>query len=569
MAIDRPKPRQRPIQFRSIQSRLMTATALWMTLVMGCGIWLWVRDDSAFHQQEARRQLKGYGEIISQSLQNDLSAQRWASIEGNLGQLTNQNRELLYLVVSDRQQRPRAMAPAMTAGPLVPIGPGVRVDGGLPRIRETHLLQPVVAPNGQIRGQRGDRLMELELPIRSAVLGQPAQGTLRIGFSLNALDRSIQRLIRHAVAYGLLVLGLGLVGTYQLSQRFSRPLLRLRTSAAQIAAGDFSHRAEWTGLDEVGGLARSFNDMAAKLQSAFGQQQQTLESFARFVPGKFLEAIAPNGIENIEVGQSVRRRMTILFCDIRGYTAMAETMSPTETFEFLNGYLATMGTAIEAHGGIIDKYIGDAIMALFDESHSDNALRAALAMHRALTEFNGVRADRGLEPVAVGMGLHRGDVILGTIGFASRIESTVIGDAVNVAARIERFTRQCACPVLLSDAIVTALERPELFDIQLVNANARIRGKRESLGLYQLHSPLICHAPVEPAQPLAEAIEPGCYPPANAELSIELGCCPTANAELSIESGCCPPAKSELPIKSSCCLPPTSKLPIEVHSRTR
>jgi class 3 adenylate cyclase len=280
-------------------------------------------------------------------------------------------------------------------------------------------------------------------------------------------------------------------------------------------------------------------------------KQQNLDSFSRFVPRKFLDAIAPNGIDTIEVGQFVQRQMTILFCDIRDYTAMTETMSPMETFEFLNSYLACMGAAIEAHGGFIDKYIGDAIMVLFDEPHSDSALDAALAMQAALDQFNEGRLARGLPTIVVGMGLHRGTVILGTIGFASRIEFTVIGDAVNVASRIERFTRQCNCPMLLTEAIVTSLQRPENFEIRLVNPAARVRGKAEPIGLYQLYSPQ-SQGPVMPIAPI---------PP---ELLVESGCCPDpkpgAQSESTRESGCCPEPEPnpEPQIQSGCCSPDRS-----------
>jgi class 3 adenylate cyclase len=291
-------------------------------------------------------------------------------------------------------------------------------------------------------------------------------------------------------------------------------------------------------------------------QNALDWQHQTLDSFARFVPRKFLDAIAPNGIETIEVGQFVQQQMTILFCDIRDYTAMTESMSPMETFEFLNSYLACMGAAIEAHGGFIDKYIGDAIMVLFDEPHSDSALHAALAMQVALTHFNEERLVRGLPTIAVGMGIHRGTVILGTIGFASRIEFTVIGDAVNVAARIERFTRQCNCPMLLTDAIVQSLQHPGNFDIQLVNPTARVRGKAEAIGLYQLYGrqslgPMIPVVPIPPEL----LVKSGCCPDPNPGSQLkpkrESGCCPEPNPEPKPEpkreSGCCPPDRSNSP----------------------
>jgi adenylate cyclase len=510
-----------------------------MSLVVGSGAVFLVQGIRTFHRQQTIRQLNTYSEILEQSLQAELAAKNWSYIQSRLRKLAIQNEDLLYLIVSDRHHHNQIVAasPALLSGqlvttlvPLFVTEQADRLTAIAPRTIDTQLLETVYGPEGRVRGIPGDRLLEVAIPIASELEGAPSQGTLRIGFSLNSLHHDVHRSVIQTLAGGSVALAIGLLGAYWLSRRLSRPILQLRASATQIASGDLSHRAELQGVDEVGGLARSFNRMASSLQTSFDQQQKTLDSFARFVPAKFLEAIAPNGIENIVVGQSVRRRMTILFCDIRGYTAMAETMSPTETFEFLNCYLACMGTAIEAEGGFIDKYIGDAIMALFDESHSDGALRAALGMQAALDQFNTDRDRLGLPRIAVGMGIHRGNVILGTIGFVSRIESTVIGDAVNLASRIERFTRQCNCPILLTDAIVAALHCPEDFEIQLVNAAARVRGKAESFGLYQLHSPkTLLFSPQLPGDDVPESL-------------------------LLEDSGCCP-QQPDVPVKSACCGP--------------
>jgi adenylate cyclase len=519
---------RRGFQFRSIQTRLMTATALWITVMMGCGVFFWIQGAHLFLQRQSERQLRTYSQIIGQSLQTELADQNWGTMQGRIRILSSQNEDFLYLIVTDRKHHNQIVAssPEGLSGQYVPtLVPLPMTDqanqlrltstGAEPLINPTYLLERVQAADGQERGRRGDRILEAAIPIESVNHGAEPRGTLRIGFSLNSLHRAIQESIYKALAFGLLGLGVGLAGAYLLSQRLSGPILRLRTSATQIASGDLDHRAELSSADEVGGLARSFNDMAASLQTSFGRQQRTLESFARFVPNKFLEAIAPNGIETIEVGQSTRRRITILFCDIRGYTAMAEVLSPTETFEFLNDYLAYMGAAIEAHGGFIDKYIGDAIMALFDEPHSDGALRAALAMQEALVSFNRDRSRRHQPTIEVGIGIHHGDVIMGAIGFTSRIESTVIGDAVNVAARIEQLTRQCDCAVLLTDAIVNTLECPNDFEIRLVNAAARVKGKAEAIGLYQLQSKEICPRPIAApiAAPIAVPIAAPAVPP--------------------------------------------------------
>jgi class 3 adenylate cyclase len=257
-------------------------------------------------------------------------------------------------------------------------------------------------------------------------------------------------------------------------------------SAAKIAAGDWQHRADIDRADEIGALATAFNEMSSALQATFCRLQKTLKSFERFVPEKFLAVIASNGIENIQVGVASTRTITILFADIRGYTSMSEQMTPLETFAMLNDYLACMGEVINNAGGFIDKYIGDAIMALFDDEASGCALYAALAMHQRLQAFNEERRRKAQPAVSIGIGIHRGEVVMGTIGFTSRIESTVIGDTVNVAARVESLTRKYDLTVLVTESVVTALHHPEAFKLRLVDESVKVKGKTAPVAIYEL-----------------------------------------------------------------------------------
>jgi adenylate cyclase len=181
--------------------------------------------------------------------------------------------------------------------------------------------------------------------------------------------------------------------------------------------------------------------------------------------------------------------MTILFSDIRGYTTLSESQTPEEIFKFLNEYIAYVGAAIDREGGFIDKYIGDAVMALFDEPHTDSALRAAIGMQQALQAFNQQREQQGLPPVGTGIGLHRGEVVMGTVGFTSRMDSTVIGDAVNVSSRVEGLTKTYNCQILVTDAVIAALAHSEDFQLELVDEFAKVKGKETAIALYRLHLP--------------------------------------------------------------------------------
>ncbi len=144
------------------------------------------------------------------------------------------------------------------------------------------------------------------------------------------------------------------------------------------------------------------------------------------------------------MGDHVQREMTVFFSDIRDFTTLSETMTPQENFDFLNSYLRRATPIIRTNHGFIDKYIGDAIMALFPREPAD-ALQSAVELQRDLVDYNQGRKKAGYKPVRVGIGLHCGELILGTIGEEERMQTTVIADAVNVASRIEGLHESVRC----------------------------------------------------------------------------------------------------------------------------
>jgi hemerythrin len=207
-------------------------------------------------------------------------------------------------------------------------------------------------------------------------------------------------------------------------------------------------------------------------------------AYGRFVPRKFLHLLGLNDIRKVELGQQVERKMTILFSDIRDFTALSESMSPQQNFNFLNSYLMQMEPVIAAHGGIIDKYIGDAIMALFPDS-PDAAVRGALAMLNKLDEYNSGRERAGYRPVKIGIGINTGIVILGTVGGFGRMDGTVIGDAVNLAARLERMTKDYHVPLLISEYTLYSLENAAPYSIRFLD-RTHVRGKQDNQSVYEV-----------------------------------------------------------------------------------
>jgi adenylate cyclase len=198
--------------------------------------------------------------------------------------------------------------------------------------------------------------------------------------------------------------------------------------------------------------------------------------------------------------------MTVLFSDIRQFTRLSARMGLGETFAFVNHYLGRMVPAIEAHHGIVDKYVGDAIMALFPRQ-ADDALDAAVAMLHALAKWNESLAAEQLPPLQIGVGLHYGQVMMGMVGVQERMDCTVIGDAVNVAARIQGATRAYGLSLLLTSQVRGRLEFPnrfsEAFDADEAEAAS---AKRENLKLLADLIDRYRHGHLEDAAACARAV---------------------------------------------------------------
>ena len=228
---------------------------------------------------------------------------------------------------------------------------------------------------------------------------------------------------------------------------------------------------------------RSYHDLLT-IESQKEQLESLVGAFERFVPHEFLSFLEKESIADVRLGDQVQKEMTVLFSDVRDFTALSEKMTPEENFKFTNSYLSRMEPHIRKYRGFVDKFIGDAIMALFPTGAED-AVRAGIEMLNALVEYNTHRGKVGYPPVRIGIGLNSGDLMLGTVGGESRMDGTVISDAVNLASRMENLTKMYGTSLLISERTFDRLPDPSPFDSRMIG-QVKVKGKSEAVRVYEV-----------------------------------------------------------------------------------
>lgn len=241
------------------------------------------------------------------------------------------------------------------------------------------------------------------------------------------------------------------------------------------------------------GLAVFILGIAGVLANRFVRLNQELAetnaSIQRFVPAGFLNLLGRSDIRRTFLGDQVAvDRITVMFTDIREFTSLSETMSPSENFAFINSYYKRVGPVIRANGGFIDKYLGDGFMALFPAG-ADRALDAAIEMQKTLIEYNRSRTERNFRPIAVGVGIHSGRCILGLVGEEKRMDGTVISDAVNVASRLEKLTQEHDCFAIVSKEATGTLKEEKKYKLKDLGS-VQVRGRQESVSILGLEGTL-------------------------------------------------------------------------------
>ena len=303
-----------------------------------------------------------------------------------------------------------------------------------------------------------------------------------ISESEHVFSLPLQHLYRNAVISALIAGALFSILALYLARSFVRPINDLSSAAEAVRQGDYANaHATIFHDDEFGRLARTFNTMVTGVQA----RERERDIFGRVVSPEVREKLLTG---ELALGGE-NRRVSVLFSDIRDFTTISERIGPQETVALLNEYLTAMTEAVRPWGGYVNNFIGDAIVVVFGaptahDSIEWSAVGAALEMRDRLVELNAKRVSLGDEPLQTGIGISTGKVVAGQVGSLERFLYTVIGDAVNVAARLEGLTKEFeGNPVLVNSATYEAIRERSELSIEDFGPR-QVKGRREPVHIY-------------------------------------------------------------------------------------
>jgi adenylate cyclase len=332
----------------------------------------------------------------------------------------------------------------------------------------------------------GDETWAIASFVPPSLASADANG-VRVKFAA-ALDVSdIKAIVRRHLLLALAILGTATIISisigYRLASRMSRALSRVNHAMQRLEQQEYVHVDAVKTGDELEDLADGFNAMVDGLK----ERDKLRTTMGKYMTDALVSHLLAGEVEL--GGKSLE--VTILFCDLRDFTALSEKRSAHEIVDLLNEYFTDMVDCVMSEGGVVDKYIGDNIMAVFgapvgrtdDAAH---AVRAALKMRAALVGLNARFDARGLPPLRFGIGLHTGEVVAGNIGSAKRMEYTVIGDAVNLASRLESKTKELGTDILISDATHAAAVSSAADFTSEPAGSIHVKGREQPVTIFKL-----------------------------------------------------------------------------------
>ena len=262
-----------------------------------------------------------------------------------------------------------------------------------------------------------------------------------------------------------------------------RVVKKATRTVKSIADGDLSARVNYKSKDELGEICTQVNEMAGSLERSFEEKDRTEKFYYKFVPEKFREYLGKDSFTDLALGDASSRELTVLFCDIRSFSINSEMMTAKENFAFVNTIYGKAGPIIREHNGFVDKYIGDAVMALFEDP--DDAVHAGVELYRAIVLDPATAEELNVSDINIGIGIHTGMAMIGIVGESERLSGTVISDTVNLSSRLETLTKQYKTAILLSKDTVDRMTDPDSLDLRYLGM-VQVAGVNEVKGVYEV-----------------------------------------------------------------------------------
>lgn len=407
------------------------------------------------------------GQMIAQHLANAARNPLLTKDELTLNLLVKdamKDGDLVYVVITDHQGKVVAHTDVSR------LGRGLeRADALAPLGTEPLVQAYTTAEHG--------RILDFAVPL---TFRRVTVGAVFVGVSQKSVDEAVVQARNHTIVISVVIVAVGLVGALALATLMARPIRRLVEATRRIAAGDFTVSLAVSSRDEIGILTEAFNTMATNLD----EKEMIKRALARYVDRDVADELLKDPGQLVLQGE--RRQVTVLFCDLRSFTLLSERLSPEEVVLLLNQFYDLMIEATFRNQGSLDKFMGDAVMAVFGApiAHPDHALRAvrtAVAMREGIERLSRRRIRRGGEPLTVGIGVSTGETVAGTVGTEDRMEYTVVGDSVNVAARLESTAKpmQILISARTYEAVKDVVKARPLGGV-------RVRGKEEEIEVYEV-----------------------------------------------------------------------------------
>ncbi len=409
-----------------------------------------------------------YGSLVGELPYNEIHSERIRTVVENFLQaalsLNQENRDLAYAVVVDNYGQVMAGKAKVD---LVVFPGGKRMNDERKTLMEIARLE----------GKLGSVMRTTRFPLQ--VAGKEPVGRLLVGTSLERIEAEGRKdLLLNGGAFVLALLAMIAYATFILGRVVVSPIQEVVSAMREVQDGRLDVELDMKRKDEIGELATTYNFMVHGLR----EREQLKDAFSRYVSKQVYQKMQAGAIKL--TGET--RNATILFSDIRSFTSISEQLTPSEVVSMLNEYFTEMVEIIFKYDGFLNKFIGDAIMAVYNvpldqEEPELRAVKTALEMVISLEKLNTRRQARGQDAIKIGIGVNTGPVVAGNLGHEQRLEYTVIGDAVNLAQRLESQTKVAGATILISDttykvcgALLQAQKLPPV----------KVKGKQENVTLY-------------------------------------------------------------------------------------